>query len=100
MAWASLVVLCLGHQEAKAKLAALAKRRIKIRDGRLMVGKPRHARESLFTMGLRAASHWLRGHLDRPIQWQLTELDAPSWQHTWFAHQSQRYLLTQSTVRP
>ena len=46
MAWASLVALCLGASEAQALLARLAATPVRLRRCR-----PRHARESGFTLG-------------------------------------------------
>jgi hypothetical protein len=98
MAWATLVVLCVGLQEAKARLAALAARPIKVKAGRPVVGQPRHARGSLFTMGLRVVRRWLYRTTDQAIKWFITEIDAVSWYKCWYAHQSTRYIFR--TVRP
>ena len=49
MAWASLLALCLGVAEARAALRRLADRPI-----RGAPPQPRHARESIFTLGLGA----------------------------------------------
>jgi hypothetical protein len=98
MAWATLLTLCLGLAEAKAKLSRLDQRRVHRRQGKPFVGKPRHAEQSLFTMGLRRTRDWLYGARNRAILWLLSELDADCWQRVWYAYQSHRYL--SKTVRP
>ncbi len=98
MAWASLVTLCIGLQEAKSRLAKLHDRKPRVRHGRPHVGKPRDADQSVFTMGLRRTRDWLYQTTDRAIQWLLSDLDSVSWHQLWFNHQSRR-LLSQ-TVRP
>ncbi len=98
MAWATLVTLCIGLQEAKARLAKLSERRVRIRDGKPVIGKPREADQSLFTMGLRRARDWLYHTTDRAIEWLLSDLDSVSWRQLWYNQQSRR-LLSQ-TVRP
>jgi len=100
MAWASLLTLCLGRQEAKARLSRLQERRIRRRSGKPVVGQPRHADQSLFTMGLRCSRDWLYGTAQRSVHWLLTELDSVSWQQLWYQHQSHRYLYLLQTVRP
>ncbi len=98
MAWASLVVLCLGYQEAKARTAALARRTIRVIKGKPTIGQPRHARESLFTMGLRRARHWLYQAKAEAIPWLLSELDSVTWYKHWYRQQALR-IIAQS-VRP
>jgi len=93
MAWASLIALCIGLEEAKNRLAGLDKRRVRVRNGQNVVGKPRHPDQSVFTMGLRRTRDWLYQNTDRGVRWLLTELDAPSWGDTWRQHLSQRYLV-------
>lgn len=98
MAWATLLTLCLGLAEAKAKLSRLEQRRLRARHGKPFVGQPRHAEQSLFTMGLRRTRDWLYGTRNRALHWLLGELDADSWQRVWYRYQSHRYL--SKTVRP
>jgi hypothetical protein len=94
MAWASLLMLALGVTEAQRRLAALARR-----GQRRRLGRPRHARQSLFTLGLRAVGPWLYGRADRPLPWRLPELDASSWLDRWHQAQALRLIFGQ-TVRP
>ena len=96
LAWASLVTLCIGVEEAKRRLAQVAARRT--RRGR-PPGKPRHARESVFTLGLRALRHWLYHTWHRPLPWRLPEVDSVSWYDRWHQQQALRFIFGQ-TVRP
>ena len=89
LAWASLVMLCLGVQAAQQRLAALSQRR---------VGKPEHARQSLFTLGLSRVRKWLYSAREHVLRWRLPHLDAHSWTHHWQLHQA--YCLIFQTVRP
>lgn len=98
MAWASLVVLCLGYQEAKARMAALAKRPLRIIKGKPTIGQPRHARESLFTMGLRRSRHWLYHSQAEAIQWVVSQLDSVSWNKQWYGQHIARTIA--KAVRP
>ncbi len=98
MAWASLVALCLGVQEAKARLAALAERPIRVRAGRPCPGQPQHARDSLFTLGLRRVRQWLYQAWAGAFPWRLADLDTESWTAQWQFHQAYRLIF--QTVRP
>ncbi len=94
MAWASIVVLCIGVAEAQLREARLAER--PMRRGR--IGQPRHARESVFTLGLRKVRGWLYGTTRRRLPWHLPNLDALSWERRW--HQAQSLRLIFPPVRP
>jgi hypothetical protein len=94
LAWASLVMCCLGLQQAQAQLAALAARSPKRRPP-----KPTPARESLFTLGLRRARHWLYRTSAVVLRWWLPDPAGPSWKDRWYAAQAHRYLFA-SPVRP
>jgi hypothetical protein len=83
LAWASLLMLAVGVTEAQARLARLARRRPRGR----RPGQPRPARDSIFTLGLRAVGPWLYGVARRALPWPLPELEAPSWSDRW--HQAQ-----------
>ncbi len=98
MAWASLVTLCLGVQAAQERLAALAERPIRVRDGRPCPGQPQHARESLFTLGLRRVRQWLYHAWAGAFPWRLADLDTDSWTAQWQFHQAYRLIF--QTVRP
>jgi hypothetical protein len=95
MAWASLVTLCLGVEEARARLAAAAARPV---EGKRH-GRPRHARESVFTLGLQQLRAWLYHTWRRPLRWRLPEVDSVSWYERWHQAQAQRLILS-PPVRP
>lgn len=92
MAWAALVALCLGVQQAKDRLAERARRPPAPRPP-----KPRHPRESLFTLGLRAAQCWLAHTRSFRLRWPLPDIDAPSWHRQWLTAQADYFLF--GTVR-
>ena len=96
MAWASLVTLCLGVEEARARLAAAAARPVDV--GR-RPGRPRHARESVFTLGLGQLRAWLYRTWQRALRWRLPEVDSASWSACWHQQQAQR-LIFSPPVRP
>ncbi len=98
MAWATLVVLCLGVQAAQERLVGLAHRRPRRYRGRWRIGRPQHARQSIFTLGLRRARQWLYRPLTIACSWRLPELDAPSWTARWSHAQARRFIF--QTVRP
>ena len=88
MAWASLVMLCLGSEAAEAQVA-----HARARPGH---GQPprqfEHARESLFRLGLHQAHKLLAGTRRAPIRWCLPALTAPSWTQQYETVQLHRYL--------
>jgi hypothetical protein len=86
MAWASLLVYCLGVAEAAARCAQAGH------------AKPQHARLSLFTMGLRRTQRWLRQTLPTVVDWHLPDIDARSWTDQWYAFLSYRFVF--KSVRP
>ena len=95
MAWASLVTLCLGVEEARARLATAAARP---GDGKRR-GRPRHARASVFTLGLHQLRAWLYRTWRRSLRWRLPEVDSVSWSDRWHQAQAQRLILS-PPVRP
>ncbi len=89
MAWASLVTLCLGAEEAEHAITEREQRAAR---------RPQHARRSLFSSGLKVLRAFLH-HPDRwQLRWSLPALDAPSWNHQWLTLQRQQFL--GQTVRP
>jgi hypothetical protein len=70
MAWATLIVLCLGDQTAQAYLAQPT------RCGRT---RPWEAKHSLFRLGLDHLLARLCGNLTTPLVWSLEHFDAPTW---------------------
>jgi hypothetical protein len=101
MAWATLLVLYLGLQTARASLRTVsdACRATAAAPTSRRPPKPQPAHASLFTLGLRLARRWLARSLSPPASWRLTHLDAPTWTTRWRQAQSHRFLFAQ-TVRP
>ncbi len=96
MAWATLVTLCLGVEAARARLAAEAARPV---DAGRQPGRPRHARESVFTLGLRQLRAWLYRTWHQALTWHLPEVDSASWSDRWHQQQAHR-LIFSLPVRP
>jgi hypothetical protein len=94
MAWASLVALVVGVEAAAQQVARLAQQ-----PRRRARPQVRHARESVFTLGLRALRRWLYQATRCALRWQLSQLDAPSWEQQWHQYQSLR-LIFGAPVRP
>ena len=88
MAWASVVVMCVGVEQAQAQLAAEQAARAAGRRSR-----PRRARQSVFTQGLRRLRHWLYGGTP-PLPWHLPRLDAPCWADQWYRVQAHSLVFT------
>jgi hypothetical protein len=98
MAWATVLTLCLGVRAAQERTEDLHRR---LRQGRTRtrrLRRPRHARQSLFTLGLQRIRQMLYHALRTIITWALPDIRAPSWNDQWLALQIQ-YSLSQ-TVRP
>jgi len=99
MAWATLLVLCLGVAHAAADLARVAALRTAPPRAQRRPPRPQHARASLFSLGLSLARRWL-ARSDLPaVRWLLPRLSSPSWNTRWYRAQSRRFLFSQ-TVRP
>lgn len=94
MAWAALVVMCIGVKEANERKAKLAQR---VRATH-RAPKPQPAKESIFTMGLRRVRGWLYGTIQEAICWLLPQVDAISWTRQWYHFQSLHYIF--KSVRP
>jgi hypothetical protein len=92
LAWATLVVLCVGAGEAARRLRHLAGQPARRHGTRWRTAKPQPAGESLFTLGLRQVRHWLHPTARRPWRWHLPDLTAPSWTAQWYAHQARRFI--------
>lgn len=71
MAWATLVVLCLGQQVANDVLAEPARPRR---------SRPWHSKHSLFRLGLDRLHARLYNTVQTPLEWALADFDAPGWQ--------------------
>lgn len=89
MAWASLVLLCLGSADAEGRLAARLTRPAR---------RPQHQRASLFMLGLQQARQWLYGTSVVGLTWRLPEVPAEGWGDQWLSRQ--RYRLLFQPVRP
>lgn len=99
MAWATLLVLCLGLQEARARLHARSQPTAAApHRASSSPPKPQPARHSLFTLGLRLARRWLACTAVPPVRWRLTHLSAPSWNARWRQVQAYFFVFPQ-TVR-
>jgi hypothetical protein len=94
MAWASLVVLCLGTQAAKGNEIALRGRHC----SRLSPGRPQHARFSLFSLGLQRARSVLYQALSGAVTWLLYAIGEVAWNMHWYRAQSLRFIF--NSVRP
>jgi hypothetical protein len=92
MAWASLVVVMVGLEEAEERVAREEEKRA--RGGR---AKPQHARESVFTLGLRAVRRWAYGTAKGELPWRLREVEAPSWERWWHRCQANWLIFGAST---
>lgn len=78
LAWASLLILSLGAQQAAAAVAAFM-----ARSGRRP--NPSHPRDSLFSLGLGQFRAWLYGTVRGRVPWHLPHLTHPSWCAEWLA---------------
>jgi hypothetical protein len=95
MAWASLLMLCLGVTEAQRRRARQPQRPPR----RERPGRPRPARQSVVTLGLRLVGPWLHDTARRPEPWRWPELASASWLQRWYQAQALR-LIVGETVRP
>lgn len=84
MALATWVVLCAGTQVAAALLAQppTGQRRT----------VPWYGKRSLFTLGLQRLHELLEGGCLIPLQWQLTNWDAPNWQQQVYFHHARAFV--------
>lgn len=80
LAWASLLALSLGAQQAASAVAAFT-----ARTGRWP--KPSHPRDSLFRLGLGCFRAWLYGTVRGRLSWHLPHLTHPTWCAEWLAVQ-------------
>jgi hypothetical protein len=82
LAWASLLILSLGAQQAAAATTRRADCGAR--------AHPTHPRDSLFTLGLGRYRAWLYGTVRGRLPWRLPRVTAPSWWAEWLAvHQQQ-----------
>lgn len=91
MAWATLLVLCLGRTAAHTHLQRQVQRAHQRVRRHRPPAKPQPARASLFTLGWHHAHRWLYQQVVAPVRWLLDEITAPSWNSRW--QQSQAHLL-------
>lgn len=91
LAWATLVVLCLGDQAAEEALTEPAHVRQRV---------PRLAKRSLFSLGCERLQARLWRTLETPIRWSLGEFDAPTWCQQVYNHHARAYVFAQPKVCP
>jgi hypothetical protein len=89
MAWATLLVLCLGLTQALPHLASLSA-------SRRHPPKPQPTRESLFSLGLRLGRRWLARTSRPACPWLLSHLQAPSWAFQCRQAQAHRFIFPQT----
>ena len=82
MAWATLLVVCLGLQLARTQLARVTRR---TRAGHPPPA-PRRPRSSLFRLGLTLTRAALYRRRLPPFHWALADPDGPSWADRWLLH--------------
>jgi hypothetical protein len=99
MAWASLVVLCLGRAEADRRLETQRPRADRRADRGRRPAKPQPAKDSLFTMGWHVAHRWLYQNIRSHLRWLLDEISPLSWTARWFQSQAHLFIFYK-TVRP
>jgi len=92
MALATWVTLFVGTQVAKEYLG-------KPSSGRRRT-VPYEGKRSLFELGLRRLHKMLIGNCDIPIQWELTDWNAPNWQKQILFHHVRAYLLGSNRKEP
>lgn len=100
LAWATLVMLCLGAEQATQRLAELGQRRRRRSQatGQVKpVGKPQPAHWSLFSLGLHQAIRLVYRRLACPLSWRLPDPGEMAWTVQWYRAQSLLYLF--QTVR-
>jgi hypothetical protein len=90
MAWATLLTLGLGAEEAEAQVARLVARQRRPRTKPL--AKPQPAKDSLFTLGLRRAQHWLVQRLPLRPCWGLPDFLDRTWDRRWYALQARPFI--------
>jgi hypothetical protein len=92
LAWASVLVLCVGAHDAACRLHRLADQPPRQHGTHWRTAKPQPARESLFTLGVRQIRRRLYATRRSRWHWRLPALAAPSWTAAWRAVQSHRFL--------
>lgn len=99
MAWATLVTLCVGVQQAQTRLEQLRLRPRPVRRSGWWGRVVERARHAVFTLGLRAIGCWLYATPPAPWSWSLPDPHACAWNHRWRQAQIARNLAG-GTVRP
>jgi hypothetical protein len=93
MAWASMLTLLLGSQEAAAVMTQVTHR-----DHGRPPRKPHHARYSLFSLGLHAIQRWIDRHDYRILPRGLPPAPLLSWTAQWYGLLARAYIF--QSVRP
>lgn len=89
LAWATLVVLCLGDQVAEETLTQLAHPRRTV---------PRLGKRSLFTLGRERLQARLYRTVDTPVRWELSKFEAPTWHQQVYNYHARAYVFAQPKV--
>jgi len=89
LAWATLVVLCLGNQVAQEVLAQPPKPRRT---------PPRIGKRSLFALGRERLQGRLYNTVQTPARWELEEFEAPTWEQQVYFHHARAYVFAPSRV--
>ena len=101
MAWATLLVICLGLQEARSRLQAVAQPApapSRATRPTRPPAIPQPSRHSLFTLGLSLARRWLARTAVPIVRWRLTHLSSLSWNARWLQAQAYQFVFPR-TVR-
>lgn len=83
LAWATLVVLCLGNQVAQGILAQPPKPRRT---------PPRVGKRSLFALGRERLQGRLYNTVQTPARWELGEFETPNWEQLVYCRHSRAYV--------
>jgi Transposase DDE domain len=95
LAWATLLTVCVGAEVAEERLAQEAAKPPHPMGAQPPRQRP-HARQSLFTLGLRRLRRWLYRGVAQ-VRWLLPGLHCPSWTRQWEVLLLSRY---SKPVRP
>jgi hypothetical protein len=99
MAWATLLTVVLGIQDATQRLHRLRRRPLRPRPPGWWGCVVERARVSVFTLGLRRLSAWRTALAPALLRWLLPDLAGPSWNDRWRHAQIARNLAA-IPVRP
>ena len=95
MAWATLLVICLGLHEARSRLQAVARPApapSRATRSTRPPAIPQPARHSLCTLGLSLARRWLARTAVPIVRWRLTHRSSLSWNARWLQAQAYQFV--------